>query len=227
MRFPALAAIFFVSVLVSVLFAASYADCTRGFEGLSAEEKARLKDYVLDSAPADIPHRIDVNFDNKVHLIGYDFRPESARPGQQVRLTFWWRCDASVDNGWMLFTHTRDEGNGNLGILDYDGPLREQRESHQLLGPDRWEKGKVYVDQQTYNVPHDVVGPEVTVLVGVWKGTDRLHILSGPNLGDNRAVVGKIRIGIGAKTGDAQDDTPSRRTPSTLLQAPRLPREGQ
>ena len=51
-----------------------------------------------------------------------------------------------------------------MGNLDFVGPLREERNnSHQVLGPERWEKGKVYVDEQTYKVPAEVTGAEVTV----------------------------------------------------------------
>ena len=79
------------------------------------------------------------------------------------------------------------------------GPLREDRGNHQILGPDRWEKGKVYVDEQTFRVPNDVTGAEVSILVGVWKGDSRLRIVSGPNDGDNSAIVGKIKTGVTPK----------------------------
>ncbi|HZU81895.1 MAG TPA: hypothetical protein VE987_03215 [Polyangiaceae bacterium] len=192
MRFSALAALLLFSVLASVAFAFGAARCAAGPRTLSAEDRAKLQEYILDSAPADIPHTLDVDFDGKVHLIGYDFRPEAARPGQQVRLTFWWRCDAPVGDGWMLFTHVQDPG-GAVTSLDFKGPLREQRDYHQLLGPDRWEKGKVYVDSQAYTIPADFAGAELTVYVGIWKGHDRMSIRGAGAAGDNRALVGKIQ----------------------------------
>jgi hypothetical protein len=184
------------AVVLASLGLIGLAGCVGGSKGMSAEDKEKLKPYVLDVAPADIPHKLDVNFENKVHLIGYKFEPEAGHPGQEVKLTYYWHCDDSVEDGWLLFTHTKDEGNGKLGNLDNVGPLRELRNgSHQTLGPERWEKGKVYVDEQTYKVPDDVAGSEVTVFVGVWKGDARLRIISGPNDGDNSAIVGKIKTG--------------------------------
>jgi hypothetical protein len=189
----------FLAVVLAGAFAAG---CVGGSKGLSAEDKEKLKAYVLDTAPADIPHALDVNFENKAHLIGYKFEPETARPGQEVKLTYYWRCDDTLEDGWLLFTHTKDEGSGKMGNLDYVGPLRDQRNNHQVLGPERWEKGKVYVDEQTYKVPDDVSGAEVTVFVGIWKGDARLRIISGPNDGDNSAIVGKIKTGIVPKQAD-------------------------
>jgi hypothetical protein len=187
--------------------------CVGGSKGLSADEKEKLKPYVLDAPPANLPHKLDVNFENKVHLIGYKFEPETARPGQETKLTYYWRCDDTVDDGWLLFTHTKDEGSGKMGNLDFTGPLREAKgNSHQVLGPDRWEKGKVYVDEQTYKVPDDVSGSEVTIFVGIWKGDARLRVVSGQNDGDNSAIVGKIGTGIQPKQAGDQhtlNDVPS------------------
>ena len=185
--------------------------CVGGSKGLAAEDKDKLKSYILDAPPADMQHKIDVNFENKVHLIGYKFDPETAKPGQEVKLTYWWRCDDTLDDGWLLFTHTKDEGSGKMGNLDFSGPLRDQRNgTHQVLGPERWEKGKVYVDEQTYKVPDDVSGSEITVYAGIWKGDARLRIISGPNDGDNSAIVGKIKTGSRRRAEEhTSNDVPS------------------
>jgi hypothetical protein len=190
------------AIVAVALCGALSAGCVGGSKGLSSSDKDRLKAYVLDGPPADMPHKLDVNFENKVHLIGYKFEPELAKPGEEAKITYWWRCDDTLDDGWVLFTHTRDEGNGKLGNLDYDGPIRENRNGHQVLGPEHWEKGKVYVDEQTYHVPNDVAGSEVTFLVGVWKGDARLRIISGPNDGDNSAIVGKLKTGVVQKPAE-------------------------
>jgi hypothetical protein len=169
-----------------------------GSKGLSAEEKDKLKPYVLDAPPANIPHPIDVNFENKIHLIGYKFDPETAKPGADVKMTYWWRCDEPLDAGWALFTHLHDETSDKSDNLDWNGPLREEKNKGQALGPDKWEKGKIYVDEQTYKMPDWLKGPDLTVLVGIWKGDARLRIVSGPNDGDNRSPIGKIKTGLTA-----------------------------
>ena len=38
-------------------------------------------------------------------------------------------------------------------------------------------------------------GPELTFYTGIWKGNARLHIVSGPNDGDNRAIAAKVKTG--------------------------------
>jgi len=170
--------------------------CVGGSKGISSEDKTRLQAYILDSEPADIPHKLDVNFENKVHIIGYKVEPEIAKPG-------------TVDEGWKLFTHLHDDASDRTDNLDNNGPIRELKNDKQVLGPDKWEKGKFYVDEQTYKMPDWVKGPDLTVMVGIYKGGARLRIIQGPNDGDNRAIVTKIKTGLTPQADDhAKNDVP-------------------
>jgi hypothetical protein len=169
--------------------------CVGGSKGTSSADKDRLKAYILDAPPSGI-HKLDVDFENKVRLVGYKFEPEAGTPGSDVKLTYYWRCDNPVEEGWKLFTHTKEEGSGKLGNLDLNGPLRERKSGHAVFGPDRWESGKIYVDEQTLKIPTNVATPNITVLVGVFKGDARLRIVSGVNDGDNCAIVGKVGTGV-------------------------------
>ena len=95
------------------------AGCVGGSKGgLSSDDKERLKPYILDQAPADIPHKLDVNFENKIRLLGYKFEPELAKPGTDVKLTYWWRCDEQLDEGWGVFTHLRDDASDRSDNLE-------------------------------------------------------------------------------------------------------------
>jgi Carbohydrate family 9 binding domain-like len=209
--------------LASVASAIGSVGCVGGSKGLSADDKERLKAYVLDSAPADMQHKTDVNFENKVHLVGYKFDPETAKPGQEVKITMWWRCDSSLDDGWSLFTHLHDDVSDKNDNLDTNGPIRENRNNKQILGPDKWEKGKVYVDDQSYKMPDWVKGPDLTVYTGIWKGDARLRIITGPNDGDNRAIVGKIHTGLVAQAPEQHTENVPATTVLKLAAADKAP----
>jgi len=172
--------------------------CVGGKQQISAEDKERLKAYILDAVPPDAK-KVDINFENRIHLVGYKIEPELAGPGAPVKITSYWRCDDPVEEGWQLFTHVNHEGFDKPENLDSNGPIRELKGNHQVLGPDRWERGKVYVDEQTYTMPGELRGPDSIVYVGIWKGDARLRIISGPNDGDNRAMVAKIKTGVAPK----------------------------
>lgn len=181
------------------------AACVGGKQQITAEDRDRLKAQILDALPADAK-KTDVNFENKIHLIGYKVEPESAGPNTPVKVTYFWRCDDPVDEGWQLFTHIQHEGFEKPDNLDGNGPLREVKGNHQVLGPDRWERGKIYADEQTFTMPAVLHGPDTMVYVGIWKGDARLRILSGPNDGDNRAIVAKIKTGIPPRKKEEKAD---------------------
>ncbi|MBX3227327.1 MAG: carbohydrate-binding family 9-like protein [Labilithrix sp.] len=183
------------SIVLLVLLAAG---CVGGKQQISAEDKAKLAANILDAVPPDAK-KTDVNFENKVHLVGYKIEPEIAGPGAQVKATYYWRCDEPLEEGWRLFTHLQHEGFDRHEGLDGVGPLREARGNSQVLGPDRWERGKIYADEQTFTMPKELKGPDSLLYVGIFKGDARLTIRSGPNDGDNRAIVAKLKTGIAPK----------------------------
>ena len=198
--------VLFLAALGVVPLAAA---CVGGKASISSEDKARLQGFILDAVPPDAK-KTDVNFENKVHLVGYKVEPETAGPGVNVKLTYYWRCDEPLDEGWRLFTHIQHEGFPSHEGLDGVGPLREARGQGQVLGPDKWERGKIYVDEQTYTMPKDLKGPDSIVYVGIFKGDARLRTISGPNDGDNRAIVTKIKTGVAGKPENkrGQNDVP-------------------
>ncbi len=174
------------------------AACVGSKPQISAEDKERLKAYILDAVPPDAK-KTDVNFENKIHLVGYKVEPENAGPGTPVKLTYYWRCDEPIEEGWKLFTHVQHEGFDRHEGLDNVGPLRELRGKSQVLGPDKWERGKIYADEQSFTMPKELRGPDTIVYVGIYKGDARLRTISGPNDGDNRAIVARIKTGVPRK----------------------------
>src|ERR1700733_6267347 len=118
----------FLAIMLAGAFAVG---CVGGSKGLSSEDKDKLKAYILDAPPPDMQHKVDINFENKIHLIGYKFDPETAKPGQEVKITYYWRCDDTLDDGWSLFTHLHDDVSDKSDNLGWAGPIREARNNKQ------------------------------------------------------------------------------------------------
>jgi hypothetical protein len=182
--------------------------CVGGSKGTTATELEKLKPYILDAVPADVPNKLDINFENKIHLVGYKVEPAQTPPGTDVKLTMYWRCDEKLDDGWGLFTHVVDSNGERVLNIDNVGPLREVRETHQALWPSAWEKGKVYVDEQSFRVPDEVKTPDIAVTTGIWKGDARLKIVSGPADSENRGIVLRLKTGVDTKPQSPHTDVP-------------------
>jgi hypothetical protein len=80
-------------------------------------------------------------------------------------LTWYWRVDATVGDGWRLFTHLDDASNPRVN-KDGEGDVRR---SYQ---PDRWRRGEFLTDRQTIEVPGDWDAPVVRVPVQPFEVTD-------------------------------------------------------
>jgi hypothetical protein len=182
--------------------------CAKTWESKQQERQridTALEAYVLDSIPSDLENRTYIDFEGKMHLIGYALEPkEVAPPGSQVKLTLYWQSLSPLGRGWQLFTHLLGPGGEQIpsGNVDNVGPLRQLKpaaagEQAQTLPPSAWQPGKVYVDEQTFQIAPDVAVPVVTIAIGVWRpGGMRLDVISGPTDGHNRAIVAHLRTGV-------------------------------
>lgn len=159
----------------------------------SKEPPAEVQKLIVDKAPDGITP-LNVNFDDKITLVGAAIEPGlEVAPGKRVKVTMYWRADKALDDPeWKLFTHILDGSGDRVMNIDNVGPLRQGGNNVQAWPPGRWTPGKVYVDAQTFTVPKKLKSAKLQVVVGVWKGKDRLPLRSGPSVSDNRALVATL-----------------------------------
>ena len=159
-----------------------------------------LDSLVLDAVPADIENRTFIDFEGKVHIVGYEVKPAGViPPGGNVDLTIYWRPVTKLGPGWKLFTHLVDPNGDRFqsgGNIDNVGPLRQGSGDEQTLPPSKWVPGKVYVDKQQFQIPRDVRTSMVTITVGIWNKNSRLDVISGPSDRERRAIVAHVPTGI-------------------------------
>lgn len=187
---------FFVARSVIVTLVAMLAVSCVGSKDKSEKKQEALKSHVLDKAPADVGKKLNINYDGKVTLLGAKVEPTGKlKPGQRVKLTMYWKVDKEIDKkGWKLFTHVLDGSGERILNIDNVGPLRSFHNGDQALPPSDWKKGKVYVDEQHFTLPKKIKTSTVQVTVGIWKGDDRLKIVSGPGDRQNRGIVANLNV---------------------------------
>ncbi len=126
-------------------------------------------------------HPLDVRFEGRVRLLGYDLEPEGPwKPGETKTVTWYWRAEAPLEQGWRLFTHVEGAPGESLNHDD-TGPLRG------LYPPGMWKSGDTLRDPQQIQLPSDWRGAQAVFYVGLWLGPHRLRVTKGPHDGNNRA----------------------------------------
>ena len=178
--------------------------CVERSRGLTRTEREQLRQYVTDT-PSSPQHELDISFEDKILLIGYDVESETVAAGDTLTVTWPWKVERALEDGWRLFTHVTDERGGNQLNEDDNGMMR------QLYQPGQWKNGEYVRDRQQITIPADWAGQRAVVYMGNRNGPNRLRVIRGPNDGDNRARVATFNVGGGAgataqpNTNDAID----------------------
>jgi len=172
-------------ILAPVL--ASFAGCSgRQEEALSEADLQLVHSNLLPAAPAP-KNTVNADLDGKLVYLGSDFEPAVAAPGQQVRVTNYWKAVEPPGEGWRIFTHL--EGPDHHGFVNDDhGAIAGK------YPVDQWKAGEIVRDQRTITVPANWSQSALLIYVGAWKGQTRLSVKSGPSDGANRVLAATIPI---------------------------------
>lgn len=155
----------------------------------------RLKAFIMNAPPNDIGQSVGADFDGKIKLLGARVDPQATvHPGDRVKLTLYWQVEKQLDNGWNLFTHVVDGAGERVLNVDNVGPLREIRDGSQALPPSDWQAGKVYIDEQMFNLPPAIKTDKIQIMVGIWKGDQRLPVVAGPHDSSSRAIAVTLSV---------------------------------
>ena len=180
---------------LSVLTACTTAPTSEPETHDSKAEGERLKSFILSEPPSDVGTHLDVDFNSKLSLLGVRVEPAGVlKPGDRVKFTLYWKVLQKLAPGYKLFTHIVDASGERILNIDNVGPLREIRNGSQALPPSDWEAGKVYVDEQTFNIPNKVRTDKIQILTGVFNKRARLSINSGAHDTTNRAIVAALSL---------------------------------
>jgi hypothetical protein len=146
---------------------------------------------VLLSSPPHPQHKLDVNMEDKLLVLGYDVTDQaghfvdSVAPGRKYRMRTYYQVLAPVTTEWEAFIHIdgfHRRHNGDHKPMDGKYPFS------------LWLKDDLLVDDYEFGLePNFSPGP-YTVFFGLFVGETRLKVKSGPSDGDNRINGGLLRV---------------------------------
>lgn len=92
--------------------------------------------------PGDFPNATEINFDDKAMLLGYSLDRRSARPGETINLTTYWKALGPTDFDYRIFAHVAVGGTGTIWARETGAPVHSTRP---LSG---WEPGEIILDER-------------------------------------------------------------------------------
>lgn len=143
--------------------------------------------HVLETVPA-VQHAVGASFEDQIELVGYDLSlPEGdfVGAGQRFEVTWYWRVIGKAPPGYQVFVHIDGYGmrlNGDHVPVGGELPTK------------LWETGDVIADTQTLTVPASYRSGDYAIYVGLFRGSQRLDVKSGPDDGDDRVKAGVLRV---------------------------------
>jgi len=146
-----------------------------------------LANTILTDAP-EPQHPVAASYEDRIELVGYDLelpQGDSVGAGQRFTVTWYWRALGRAPSGYQVFVHI--DGHGLRLNGDHD-PVGGRYPT--ML----WDDGDVIVDMQELLVPASYPSGDYTMYVGLFSGSKRLEVKSGPNDGDNRVRAGTLRV---------------------------------
>ena len=156
---------------------------------LGVVDQNPLRGAVLKQVPK-MQHRLQepVNFDDRIELLGYTLRlpgKDFVGPGQKFEVDWVFRAKRRNIGNHKVFLHVDGSGNrvnGDHDPVDGKYPVR------------LWDEGDIVVDHQMVSIPASFRAGSYQLLVGFFRGDDRLKVKSGRHDGTNRAKAGRITV---------------------------------
>jgi 4-amino-4-deoxy-L-arabinose transferase-like glycosyltransferase len=144
--------------------------------------------YALPEAPTEaqlqsIPHRLNVDYDAAMRLLGYDMAAQQTLPGGQLAVTLYWESIAPTEEDYTVFVHL-------LGEHELLVAQRDTLPGLGLLSTTWLAPGSRWADRYVLQLPETAYAPnEAQIEVGLFKTYtgERLPVIDshGEPLGDH------------------------------------------
>lgn len=141
--------------------------------------------------PAPAPSQaVNVQFENGLQLVGYDFATE-AKPNGSATLKLYWQTSQPLPNDLVGFVHLGKGANSQPLIANQDAPLCPG------LPTSQWQTGFRYIETRTLTLAADAPPDHYDVRVGVYNpaGDARLTIVTADvPTENNRAQLAEFTV---------------------------------
>jgi hypothetical protein len=173
--------------LYVLLVTVAAVSCTEKRSGSATVDPALRAKILLTAAPSPA-HPSQLQFGDKVRLLGYDLSSETLALDKPLTVTWYWQVLEPLDKGYQIFTHLSD---GKVNRLNLDA-VRNVRRGYPEA---EWKKGDVLRDEQVVKFPADWGSKEAVFYLGFYAADTRLPVKNGKDDGESRAEVVRLKVG--------------------------------
>jgi hypothetical protein len=143
----------------------------------------------LSAVPTN-PNHVEINYGDKMKLLGYDIAPNRIHPGEWATLTLYWQSIATMDQDYSIGIHVTDSGGRVISARDsYPG--------HGLLPTRLWRAGQILRDSYWLPIADDAPAPGIAwIQVSLYSRDNRRDLPAFDPNGNavSTPIVGRLKI---------------------------------
>lgn len=130
-------------------------------------------------------HRQPAALGEEIAFLGYDLEPTALSPGDEVRLTLYWRAESRIRKSYLVFSH----------LLDADGVVRGQSDAVPRGGrypTDQWQGGETIIDRHVLTLAQDAPPGIYRIEIGLYDPADGARLplsVAGQRQPDDRLLL--------------------------------------
>ena len=136
-----------------------------------------------------IPNRVDISYDDRIKLLGYEISPRRVLPGDTTELVLYWQSFAPMDEDYSIGIRVLDANQRVIGARDsYPG--------HGMLPTRLWRAGQIIRD--VYWLPIAPDAPAVSdaqILVSLYERISKRDLIARDPRGQIiTPFIGQIKV---------------------------------
>jgi hypothetical protein len=157
----------------------------------SGEKNQNPFNKIILSAMPKPQHKLDVDMEEKLNVIGFDLTDLSGKPvdvvapGRKYHFRTYYKVLAPITTEWEAFIHI-------------DGYHRRHNGDHKPMGGKYpfhlWLKDDLLIDDHEFALEPNFTPGTYTMYFGLFVGDSRLKVTSGPSDGENRISGGPLHV---------------------------------
>lgn len=137
---------------------------------------------------------IGANLDGKVELAASSIVPGRIAPGEQAKVTLYFKVLEELDKEYVVFVHVED-GDGRGPRLNLD-----HRPAGGTYPTTQWRKSETVKDEFFFAMPSGISAKRLNLWAGLWDPQADLRLTlrnpeSARNDGNNRVLVAQLPVG--------------------------------
>lgn len=143
---------------------------------------------VVSHTPWSVQIKQPVVWENGVELIGYTIEypnGQYAAVGDTCSIKWVYRSTRAYPGTWQVFLHIDRRATRVHG---------DHEPVHNFYPVERWRQDEYILDEHTIDIPGTVRGGDYTMYLGFYRNETRAKVTQGAQDGENRAVVGVLKI---------------------------------